>query len=223
MGEARRPARDAVVRPLSRAAGRPCARPGCPSPARATLGFRYHSREAWLAPLSDETIPAAYDLCATHADKTRPPHGWALVDERPDEDEPTPGAAVSAAEFGGEQTVAVLAAALRSVPDTAAPRRLSDVADDVPASDDEVDLREALAELQSVLVSEAEAVEPIALDHSLETLVEQQEELAVLTEAVHELERQVDSPAPVDDRPRAEPRPVPAASRRDRDGAARHW
>lgn len=113
MGEARNGARDAVVRPLSRVAGRPCARPGCPSPARATLSFRYATRETWLEALAEEPVPAAYDLCVSHADRTRPPHGWGLVDQRPAEEAPAPG--VPARELGGEHTVAVLAAALRAV------------------------------------------------------------------------------------------------------------
>lgn len=117
MGEARSATRDAVVRPLSRVAGRPCARPGCPTPARATLSFRYATREAWLEKLHDESSPATYDLCGSHADRTRPPTGWGIVDERPAEDqeraEPAP-----TRDLGDEHTVAVLAAALRAVPVT---------------------------------------------------------------------------------------------------------
>lgn len=115
-GEARSSARNAVVRPLSRVAGRPCARPGCPSPARATLSFRYATREAWLEKLHDEDSPASYDLCGSHADRTRPPAGWAIVDERPAEDM-EPAERAPARELGDEHTVAVLAAALRAVPD----------------------------------------------------------------------------------------------------------
>jgi hypothetical protein len=136
---ARGTARDAVVRPLSRAAVRPCARPGCPSPARATLSFRYASREAWVEPLGDEAVPATYDLCASHADRTRPPHGWRLVDHRPDEDQAT--ATGLPADLGGERTVAVLAAALRAVPDTP---------EAAPAPPDPDEVRDALAELQAV-------------------------------------------------------------------------
>lgn len=105
---------NAVVRPLSRVAARRCARPGCPSPAQATLAFRYDSREAFLGPLVEQAGPELYDLCSDHAGKTRPPYGWTLVDERPDESpegSPTPDV------LGSEQTVAVLAAALRREPD----------------------------------------------------------------------------------------------------------
>lgn len=108
---------DAVVRPLARVTDRPCARPGCPAPARATLTFRYASREAWLARLADEPTPQAYDLCAPHASRTRPPHGWELRDRRPEEDREPDVPPITPADLGGERTVAVLAAALRQVPD----------------------------------------------------------------------------------------------------------
>ncbi|MBW3658177.1 MAG: DUF3499 domain-containing protein [Actinobacteria bacterium] len=116
MGEARSATRDAVVRPLSRVAGRPCARPGCPSPARATLSFRYATREAWLEGLADEASPATYDLCGAHADKTRPPTGWGIVDQRPADDQEA-ATSTPSRDLGDEHTVAVLAAALRAVPD----------------------------------------------------------------------------------------------------------
>lgn len=110
---------DAVVRPLSRAAARSCARPGCPSPARATLTFAYAQREAWLERLQETDEPQAYDLCASHAARTRPPHGWTLRDRRPEEERQLDPPPVTPADLGGERTVAVLAAALRAVPDVA--------------------------------------------------------------------------------------------------------
>lgn len=134
-----RPSRQPVVRPLSRATGRPCARPGCPSPSRATLTFSYATQEVWLEPLRDEPPPHAYDLCPAHADRTQPPKGWTLVDERSDDAD----GAGSSGEFGGERTVAVLAAALhgrRPLPEQ-------------PDSDDP--LREALEELQAVELPDA--------------------------------------------------------------------
>jgi hypothetical protein len=109
------------VRPLARAAQRACVRPGCPSPARATLSFRYDSREAWLERLSEEPRPEAYDLCAPHATRTRPPHGWQLRDRRPREEQGIDEPPSAPADLGGERTVALLAAALRSVPDPSAP------------------------------------------------------------------------------------------------------
>lgn len=109
----------AVVRPLSSVAPRPCARPGCPSPARATLTFAYAQREAWIERLHDTSEPQAYDLCATHAARTCPPHGWTLRDRRPEEERLPDTPPVTPADLGGERTVAVLAAALRAVPDVA--------------------------------------------------------------------------------------------------------
>jgi hypothetical protein len=61
---------------------RGCARPGCPSVAEATLTFRYRAREVALGPLSAVAAPEAYDLCAAHADRTRPPYGWSFADGR---------------------------------------------------------------------------------------------------------------------------------------------
>lgn len=100
---ARQAARPDVVRPLSRAAARTCARPGCPSPASSTLTFRYDARQVLLDDLSQEREPDSYDLCVGHAERTGPPHGWTLDDRRRD---PEAGAAGT---LGGERTVALLA------------------------------------------------------------------------------------------------------------------
>jgi hypothetical protein len=63
-------------------AARTCARPNCAAPAQATLTFRYAEREASILALTGIAVPEAYDLCSLHADKTRPPYGWQLRDER---------------------------------------------------------------------------------------------------------------------------------------------
>lgn len=140
------PARDAIVRPLSRAAERPCARPGCPSPARSTLDFSYATRTALLRSLSEERSPQSYDLCANHADRTTPPHGWDLHDERADDD--VDDGPITPGDLDGPRTVAVLAAALRGEPD-----------DDLAAHESDP-LREALEELQAVsAVDDAPAVD----------------------------------------------------------------
>jgi hypothetical protein len=132
---------DAVVRPLSRAARRPCARPGCPSPAHARLSFSYRTREAWLDQLG-EPSPQSYDLCAPHAARTTSPQGWQLRDRRPVEERDTTYgvAAATPPALGGEDTVAVLAAALRAVPDLPAtpeeppgPDELPTMTEDVPS------------------------------------------------------------------------------------------
>lgn len=54
--------------------------------------------------LTDERVPAAYDLCVAHADRTAPPHGWQLADERSD-----PEVEVRTGTIGGERTVALIA------------------------------------------------------------------------------------------------------------------
>jgi hypothetical protein len=130
---------DAVVRPFGRAVSRPCARPSCQAPARASLIFNYANREAWLDTLHVAASPQVYDLCAAHAARTQPPHGWQLRDRRPEEerepDEPPP--------LGGEDTVAVLAAALRAVPDLPQPERVDtpvDQLEDDPSPVLELDL-----------------------------------------------------------------------------------
>jgi hypothetical protein len=119
-GEGRRgvghDAGDAVVRPLTRAAQRPCARPGCPAPAGASLVFSYASREVWLDRLG-EPSPQAYDLCAGHAARTQAPRGWELRDRRPADERGAPDGGARSSTLGGEETVALLAAALRAVPD----------------------------------------------------------------------------------------------------------
>ncbi len=61
---------------------RTCVRPGCSAPAAATLAFFYGEREVCLERLGLDELPATYDLCATHADRMRPPHGWVLNDRR---------------------------------------------------------------------------------------------------------------------------------------------
>lgn len=110
--------RRSVVRSLATAAERTCARPGCPAPARATLTFVYGAREVRLDRLTDERDPQAYDLCGSHASRTEAPRGWDLTDLRPVEDL-APEPVRTARDLGGEATVAVLAAALRSVPEPA--------------------------------------------------------------------------------------------------------
>lgn len=104
-----------VVRSLASAVDRPCARPGCPAPARATLTFSYGSREVTLDRLAEQQDPQSYDLCGSHAARTEAPRGWAMADRRPAEDLAPPPIRDDR-ELGGEATVAVLAAALRAVP-----------------------------------------------------------------------------------------------------------
>jgi len=59
-----------------------CARPGCGSPAAATLRFLPTRREAWLVDLDDDAARTEGDLCARHAGALVLPRGWELHDER---------------------------------------------------------------------------------------------------------------------------------------------
>lgn len=154
----------AVVRPLSRAAERPCARPSCPAPARATLHFAYATREATLGRLSDAADPQGYDLCVAHASRTDPPRGWALRDERPAEDRVAADVPPPPRDLGSEATVAVLAAALRAVPDapTATPSPAPDAQVELPASHVEPPVAPSDAAASVPLVAPARTSSPAA-------------------------------------------------------------
>lgn len=97
--------------------------------ATATMTFRYSTREAWIERLAEARDPQSYDLCVTHAARTRPPEGWELRDRRPEDERrpavphPTP------VDLGGDRTVAVLAAALRAVPDPVSEDAVADHAE----------------------------------------------------------------------------------------------
>lgn len=132
---ARRPADDLVVRPLRRTGQRICSRPGCSLTASATLTFAYELKSARIVALEEQAEPEAYDLCGDHADRTKPPYGWSLTDERPDEP-PRPGQRPR--DLGSDRTVAVLAAALRG--DPAADEDLLAMPDeDLPVPDVSID------------------------------------------------------------------------------------
>jgi hypothetical protein len=74
-------------------ARRLCARPGCGSPAAATLRFQPTNREAWLVDLDDSAARTEGDLCARHAGALVLPRGWELHDQRTHvETVPTPTA-----------------------------------------------------------------------------------------------------------------------------------
>lgn len=149
------------VRAIARAAGRTCSRPGCDTPAAATLVFSYAERIARLVDLLDELDPQVYDLCPAHADRTRPPVGWELTDTRPP-------AGDAPRRLEDEETVEVLAAALRG---ETPPTRVSVVeggredepGDDLAEGDDaehtgeEDPLRAALEELQRIATPDDEA------------------------------------------------------------------
>jgi hypothetical protein len=58
-----------------------CARPGCQSPAAATLRFHSTRREARLVDV-DGGRPSSGDLCERHACVLALPRGWRLCDHR---------------------------------------------------------------------------------------------------------------------------------------------
>jgi hypothetical protein len=67
------------------AAGAParrCARPDCSATAAVTLVCDYAARTVVMAAapeVPEVDDPARYDLCARHASRFRPPHGWELT------------------------------------------------------------------------------------------------------------------------------------------------
>ena len=57
-----------------------CAR--CGSPAASMMTFAYGDSAVWLDDLAEVVEPYGYPLCANHADRMTPPHGWTLTDRR---------------------------------------------------------------------------------------------------------------------------------------------
>lgn len=134
------------MRGIARAAGRSCSRPGCGTPAAATLVFSYGDRTAHLVELLEEREPQAYDLCDPHAARTRPPMRWEMVDDRPARP-PVPDRGWQ----DEDGTVAVLAAALRGEPAAGDPGPAPDPDVDPDVDPDEDPLRAALEEIQRVV------------------------------------------------------------------------
>ena len=58
---------------------RKCSRNGCRWPASASLTFAYAQKVVWIEDLIVQPHPAAYDLCAAHADRLTVPRGWEVV------------------------------------------------------------------------------------------------------------------------------------------------
>jgi len=61
-----------------------CARPGCGTPATATLRFQPTLRQAWLVDLDESAARTQGDLCRRHAAGLVLPRGWELHDQRTD-------------------------------------------------------------------------------------------------------------------------------------------
>lgn len=61
---------------------RKCSRNGCRWPASASLTFAYAQKVVWIEDLITQPHPAAYDLCAAHAERLAVPIGWTKEDLR---------------------------------------------------------------------------------------------------------------------------------------------
>jgi hypothetical protein len=59
-----------------------CSRPLCANDAEVLLLFEYESRLVELRGLSGVRDSNLLELCANHADRFRPPHGWSCQDVR---------------------------------------------------------------------------------------------------------------------------------------------
>jgi len=47
------------------------------------MSYDYESRFVMIESLHDEAHPMTHDLCVKHADRSTPPSGWELLDDRP--------------------------------------------------------------------------------------------------------------------------------------------
>ncbi|MEX2554759.1 MAG: DUF3499 family protein [Actinomycetota bacterium] len=61
---------------------RKCSRNACRWPASASLTFAYAQMVVWIEDLISQPHPAAYDLCAAHAERLAVPIGWKKEDLR---------------------------------------------------------------------------------------------------------------------------------------------
>lgn len=46
------------------------------------MSYDYSRQEVWIAELAPEPHPSVYDLCGPCAERTSPPRGWLLTDQR---------------------------------------------------------------------------------------------------------------------------------------------
>jgi hypothetical protein len=203
---------DAVVHRFATAVQRPCARPGCSTPARATLSFRYAAQEAVLEVLLPEARPQAYDLCLDHAARTSPPRGWQLRDRRPEDDRRPVDPSLPPPDLGGDRTVAVLAAALRAVPDAASERAVTDRTAEIGTAPLEVVAPGVAASEQAVDTDVPPPAVALSLLPEPQAAARHEDQLSLVADDV------ATSPAPA---PTAVPRPPLAV--RDRGAPAADW
>lgn len=111
-----------------------CARPGCGSPAAATLRFMPTEREAWLVDLEEGAPRTEGDLCARHASALVLPRGWKLHDERPRPADEIPKVKVEIVEVPKPEVAPVKVAPVEVAPVEVAPvevARVEEPADEV--------------------------------------------------------------------------------------------
>ena len=70
--------------------GRACSRVGCRAIATMTLTYIYAESTAVVGPLATYSEPHAYDLCATHGERLKVPHGWNVIKQELTGNEPGP-------------------------------------------------------------------------------------------------------------------------------------
>ena len=70
--------------------GRACSRVGCRSVATMTLTYVYAESTAVVGPLATYCEPHAYDLCASHGERLKVPHGWNVIKQELTGNEPGP-------------------------------------------------------------------------------------------------------------------------------------
>ncbi len=101
---------------------RRCSRPGCQSPAVATLTYVYADSTAVLGPLATYAEPHSYDLCSPHAERLTVPRGWDAVRLSLPHTEPAPSSddleALADAVREAARTPSPSPSGLRAVPDT---------------------------------------------------------------------------------------------------------
>ena len=68
--------------PQKRSDVRKCTRQRCRWPASASLTYAYLKKVVWVEDLTPQPHPAAYDLCAAHAERLGVPIGWLKEDLR---------------------------------------------------------------------------------------------------------------------------------------------
>lgn len=128
-----------------------CARPGCGTPAAATLRFQPTRREAWLVDLDRASPRTEGDLCARHAAALTLPRGWELHDQRTHKS-PADDAAAPPARSRTRERPSVRTARRRRVPrpDVALPGLEPETADAAPTPEPEPAVSDADAGAEPV-------------------------------------------------------------------------